>query len=175
MVARALTHTKTHRYKRTHQWWKSSWESSREGEWKEERMKMKNVLIYSKSSSSPKRLSIFAFPSARCTSICCMTSREMAFSGARRRSSLEKRWGDTGYMVLVRFSRDWRICSWKISTFFLEAGLRPLASEGTYHREGKKWNQQVSTVTQNVYTLLCYATVLYGTRYGYGVWPTGLP
>ena len=31
-------------------------------------------------------------------------------------------------MVLVRFSSDWRICSWKISTFFFEAALRPLAS-----------------------------------------------
>lgn len=60
--------------------------------------------------------------------MCCMTSSEMALSGARRRRSFENRWGETGYMVLVRFSSDWRICSWKISTFFFEAGLRPLAS-----------------------------------------------
>jgi len=61
--------------------------------------------------------------------MCCITSKLMALRGARRSRSLENLWGDTGYMVLVRLSRDCRICSWKISTFFLEAGLRPLASE----------------------------------------------
>ena len=42
-------------------------------------------------------------------------------------------------MVLVRFSSDWRICSWKISTFFLDAGLSPLASviKKDEKREGK--------------------------------------
>ena len=47
--------------------------------------------FYSKSSNSPKRLSIFALPRARCTSMCCMTSSEMALSGARRRRSFENR------------------------------------------------------------------------------------
>lgn len=85
--------------------------------------------VHSKSSSSPKRLSILALPSALCTSICCITSRLMALSGASRKSSFEKRCGETGYIVFVRVSRLCRICSWKISTFFLDAGLSPLASE----------------------------------------------
>lgn len=95
-------------------------------------------IVHSKSSSSPKRLSIFALPSALWTSMCCMTSKLMALSGASRRSSLEKRCGDTGYIVLVRVSRLCKICSWNISTFFLDAALSPLASVKRKMREKRE-------------------------------------
>ena len=73
-------------------------------------------------------MSILVFPRALCTSMCCMTSRLMALRGANLSRSWENLCGDTGYMALVRVSSDWRICSWKIPTIFLETGLRLLAS-----------------------------------------------
>ena len=105
--------------------------------------------VHSKSSSSPKRLSIFALPNALWTSMCCMTSRLMALSGARRRSSFEKRCGETGYIVLVRVSRLCRICSWKISTFFLDAGLSPLASVENNNNNKKRQLKDCTMVTTN--------------------------